>query len=157
GRVTRVYISRDMNSVALGADDVAEALHAAGAEVIRTGNRGLFRIEPLVEVETAEGRIGYGPVEPDEVAQVLDGTHPNRLGDVAAMPFFASQQRFTFARCGITDPISLADYEAHGGWKGLEKARTMPPQLVVDAVKASGLRGRGGAGFPTGIKWQTVL
>jgi len=155
--VTRVYVSCDMNAVALGADEVAAALAYAGAEVIRTGSRGLFRIEPLVEVETPEGRIGYGPVEAGEIAAVLDGSHPNRIGAVDAMPFFARQQRFTFARVGITDPLSIADYRAHRGWLGLEKARAMAPQQVVDAVKASGLRGRGGAGFPTGIKWQTVL
>ena len=155
--MTRVFVSGDMASVALGSDEVAAALVRAGAEVVRTGTRGLFRIEPLVEVETADGRIGYGPVEPDEVAAVLDGSHPNRLGDVAAMPFFVGQQRFTFARCGITDPLSLADYAAHGGWAGLDAARARAPQAVVDVVKASGLRGRGGAGFPTGIKWQTVL
>ena len=155
--MTRVFVSRDMASVALGADDVARALAAAGCEVIRTGSRGLFAIEPLVEVETAEGRVGFGPVTPKDVSAILAGTHPNRLGDVAALPFFAAQQRFTFARCGIIDPLSLADYAAHGGWRGLDAARAAAPQQVVDAVKASGLRGRGGAGFPTGIKWQTVL
>jgi formate dehydrogenase iron-sulfur subunit len=153
----RVFVSGDMASVALGSDAVSAALAATGAAVVRTGSHGLFAIEPLVEVETAEGRIGYGPVAADEVGQVLDSTHPNRLGDVAALPFFARQQRFTFARCGITDPLSFADYETHGGWAGLDAARDMSPQAVVDAVKASGLRGRGGAGFPTGIKWQTVL
>lgn len=155
--MTRVYVSRDMASVALGADAVAEALAGAGCEVVRTGSRGLFRIEPLVEVETDQGRIGYGPVRADEIASVLDGSHPNRLGDVAQLPFFATQQRFTFARCGIVDPLSLDDYAAHQGWKGLDAARAMAPQAVVEAVIASGLRGRGGAGFPTGIKWQTVL
>jgi formate dehydrogenase iron-sulfur subunit len=153
----RVFVSGDMASVALGSDAVAAALADAGADVVRTGSHGLFAIEPLVEVETAQGRIGYGPVAADEVAQVLDGTHPNRLGAIAALPFFARQQRFTFARCGIIDPLSLADYAVHGGWAGLDAARASPPQAVVDAVKASGLRGRGGAGFPTGIKWQTVL
>ena len=155
--MSRVYISADMNSVALGADDVAEAFVRAGHDVIRTGSRGLFLIEPLVEVETDEGRIGFGPVGPDDVAAILEGSHENRLGDVAALPFFARQQRFTFARCGIIDPLSLDDYRAHGGWTGLEKARSLSPQEVVTAVKESGLRGRGGAGFPTGIKWQTVL
>ncbi|WP_156677710.1 NADH-ubiquinone oxidoreductase-F iron-sulfur binding region domain-containing protein [Sphingomonas profundi] len=155
--MTRVFVSGDMASVALGADAVAAALARAGAEVVRTGSRGLFRIEPLVEVQTAEGRIGFGPVAPEDVAAVLDGSHPNRLGDVAALPFFASQQRFTFSRCGLVDPLSLDDYAAHGGWAGLDAARALPPQQVVDVVKASGLRGRGGAGFPTGIKWQTVL
>ena len=153
----KAYVSQDMASVALGADDVADALAAAGCDVVRTGSRGLFSIEPLVEIETADGRIGYGPVAPDEVAAVLDGSHPCRLGPVDAIPFFATQQRFTFARCGITDPLSLADYAAHGGWRGLEQARAKTAQEVVDIVKASGLRGRGGAGFPTGIKWQTVL
>ena len=155
--MTCVFISRDMASVALGADDVARAFADAGCDVVRTGSRGLFSIEPLVEVETADGRIGYGPVGPQDVADVLDGSHPGRLGPVEELPFFASQQRFTFARCGVIDPLSLSAYAAHGGWQGLEAARALSPQAVVDAVKASGLRGRGGAGFPTGIKWQTVL
>jgi formate dehydrogenase iron-sulfur subunit len=153
----RVFISRDMASVALGAGDVARAFATVGCEVIRTGSRGLFSIEPLVEVETDQGRIGYGPVGPADAAAVLDGTHANRLGRVEELPFFARQQRFTFARCGMVDPLSLPDYAATSGWRGLEAARAMSPQAVVDAVKASGLRGRGGAGFPTGIKWQTVL
>lgn len=153
----RVFISADMASVALGSDAVADAFGKAGCTVVRTGSRGLFSIEPLVEVETGEGRIGYGPVGPDDVAAILSGDHPNRLGPVEALPFFAKQQRFTFARCGLNDPLDLAAYAATGGWKGLQAARAMEPQAVVDAVKASGLRGRGGAGFPTGIKWQTVL
>ncbi|SFF85867.1 formate dehydrogenase beta subunit [Novosphingobium sp. CF614] len=154
--MTRVFVSRDMASVALGADDLAQAFARAGCEVVRTGGRGLFAIEPLVEVETSEGRIAYGPVGPRDAAAVLDGTHANRVGVTAEHPFFARQQRFTFARCGVIDPLSLADYAEHGGWKGLEAAFRLSPQEVVDAVKASGLRGRGGAGFPTGIKWQTV-
>lgn len=154
--MTRVYVSKDMAAVALGADAVAEALSNAGAQVVRTGSRGLFRLEPLVEVETPEGRVGFGPVAAADAALVLDGSHPARLGDVSAMPFFARQQRFTFARCGVSDPLSLDDYEVHGGWRGLAAARALPPQAAIDAVKASGLRGRGGAGFPTGIKWQTV-
>lgn len=154
--MTRVYVSKDMAAVALGADAVAQALSDAGAQVVRTGSRGLFRLEPLVEVETPEGRVGFGPVAAADAALVLDGSHPARLGDVSAMPFFARQRRLTFARCGVIDPLSLDDYEAHGGWRGLAAASAMPPQAAIDAVKASGLRGRGGAGFPTGIKWQTV-
>ncbi|CCA93008.1 NADH-quinone oxidoreductase subunit NuoF [Novosphingobium sp. PP1Y] len=155
--MTRVFISKDMASLALGADAVAQAFAEAGCEVVRTGSHGLFAIEPLVEVETDEGRVAYGPVGPDDVAAVLDGSHGTRIGAIGDHPFFARQQRFTFARCGVTDPLSLADYAAHGGWKGLEAAIGLSSQDVVDAVKASGLRGRGGAGFPTGIKWQTVL
>lgn len=155
--MTRVFISKDMASLALGADAVAQAFAEAGCEVVRTGSHGLFAIEPLVEVETDEGRVAYGPVGPDDVAAVLDGSHGTRIGAIGDHPFFARQQRFTFARCGVTEPLSLADYAAHGGWKGLEAAIGLSPQKVVDAVKASGLRGRGGAGFPTGIKWQTVL
>lgn len=155
--MTRVFISSDMASIALGADAVARAFVNAGCEIVRTGSRGLFAIEPLVEVETEEGRLGFGPVAACEVDAVLAGTHRNRLGPVDALPFFASQQRFTFARCGITDPLSMTDYAAHGGWLGLDIARSADRQAVIDTVKASGLRGRGGAGFPTGIKWQTVL
>ena len=94
---------------------------------------------------------------PGEIDALLDGTHANRIGRIEDHPFFARQQRFTFARCGVIDPLSLDDYAAHGGWQALDKARALSPQAVVDEVKASGLRGRGGAGFPTGIKWQTVL
>ncbi|WP_298674410.1 NADH-ubiquinone oxidoreductase-F iron-sulfur binding region domain-containing protein [uncultured Sphingomonas sp.] len=154
--MTRAFVSADMASIALGADEVAAALTARGVTVIRTGSRGLFRLEPLVEIETADGRIGYGPVAPDEVGAVLGGTHPNRIGRIEEHPFFARQQRFTFARCGVIDPLSLDDYAAHGGWRGLDLARARQPQAVIDAVQESGLRGRGGAGFPTAIKWQTV-
>lgn len=155
--MTTVFISADMASVALGADALADAFADAGCTVVRTGSRGLFAIEPLVEVQEGDARIGYGPVGPEDVAAILSGDHPRRLGPVDALPFFARQQRFTFARCGINDPLDLAAYAASGGWRGLEAARAMAPQAVVDAIKASGLRGRGGAGFPTGIKWQTVL
>ena len=155
--MTRAFVSGDMASVALGADGVAEALAAAGIEVIRTGSRGLFAIEPLVELETGAGRIGYGPVSAPDVPAILAGEHPRRLGAVDALPFFTRQRRVTFARCGIIDPLSLTDFEAHGGWAGLRAARTLPPEVVVDQIAASGLRGRGGAGFPAAIKWRAIL
>ncbi len=153
----QLYISEDMASVALGADAIADAFADANCTVTRTGSRGLFSIEPLVEVEEAGVRIGYGPVSVDDVEDILAGRGPNRLGPVEQLPFFAKQQRFTFARVGINDPISTDAYARSGGWQGLRAARALTPQAVVDVVKASGLRGRGGAGFPTGIKWQTVL
>jgi formate dehydrogenase iron-sulfur subunit len=154
--MTRVFVSADMASVALGADELAWALAARGAEVVRTGSRGLFSIEPLAEVETPAGRVGYGPVSAADAAAILAGDHPNRLGDVSRLPFFARQTRVIFARCGLTDPLSLDDYAAHGGWRGLEAATAMAPEAVIEAVIASGLRGLGGAGFPAGIKWRTA-
>ena len=165
----RVFVPGDMAAVAVGADRVATALataaRAAGIdlEVVRNGSRGLFTLETLVEVDTPQGRIGYGPVDAADVPGLVaaglfeGGPHPLRLGDVAALPFFARQTRLTFARAGLTDPLSLPDYRTHGGLKGLEAALALTPAEVVARVKASGLRGRGGAGFPTGIKWETVL
>ncbi len=165
----RVFIPNDMAAVAVGADAVAEAIRAAAqaagipARIVRNGSRGLFRIEPLVEVQTADGRVGYGPVAASDVPSLVAaglfegrGGHPLHLGDVGAMAFFARQTRLTFARNGLTDPLSLDDYRANGGYAGLEKAVAMTGEAMVDAMKVSGLRGRGGAGFPTGIKWDTV-
>ena len=164
----RVFVPGDMAAVACGADAVVAALRAAAAsagipiEIVRNGSRGLFALEPLVEVLTASGRIGYGPVEPSDVpglvaAGLFDGgPHAKRVGDPEAIPFFKRQTRLTFSRCGITDPQSLDDYRQHGGFCGLERAVAMTGEQIVDAIKLSGLRGRGGAGFPTGIKWDTV-
>jgi formate dehydrogenase iron-sulfur subunit len=159
--VTRVFVPRDAAALALGADDVAAAL-AGHADVVRTGSRGLFWLEPMIEVETPEGRIAYGPVEADDIQALLaDGLLSGaaqrlRLGVPEAIPFLARQTRLTFARCGIVDPLSLDDYRDHGGMAGLDKARTLGPAATVETVLASGLRGRGGAGFPTGIKWKTT-
>ncbi|MEP1583962.1 MAG: formate dehydrogenase, partial [Marinobacter sp.] len=166
---TKIYVPCDTTALSMGADDVASRIeHHAGVqgvaiELVRNGSRGLFWLEPMVEVETASGRIGYGPVEPDDVqglveAGLFDGAsdHPLFLGPVADIPYLKRQQRLTFSRIGITDPLSIADYRAHGGFDGLETAISREPQGIVDEVKASGLRGRGGAAFPTGIKWQTV-
>ncbi|WP_428534131.1 NADH-ubiquinone oxidoreductase-F iron-sulfur binding region domain-containing protein [Rhodopila sp.] len=159
--MTRIYVPRDAAALAVGADDVAAAL-AAHADVVRTGSRGLFWLEPMIEVATPTGRIAYGPVAAADIAALLaDGlltasaTHL-RLGVPEQIPFLARQTRLTFARCGIVDPLSLDDYRAHGGMAGLDTARALGPAATVQAVTASGLRGRGGAGFPTGIKWKTV-
>ncbi|SHL26184.1 formate dehydrogenase beta subunit [Pseudonocardia thermophila] len=159
--MTRVFVPRDSAARSVGADEVAALLERAGGEVVRTGSRGMLWLEPLVEVETPDGRVGYGPVAPEDVdglvaAGLLDGTAPG-LGLVEELEWMRRQQRLTFARVGVVDPLSPDDHEAHGGNAGLRAALALPPAEVVGAVTESGLRGRGGAGFPTGIKWRTVL
>jgi formate dehydrogenase iron-sulfur subunit len=157
----KLYVPRDAAARALGADRVAAAITAEAArrgvvvQVIRTGSRGMVWLEPLVEVERDGVRHGFGPMAPADVAQVFDGG-PLALGPVAALPWMAGQTRVTFARVGVVDPLSLEDYRAHRGLVGLTRAMAMTPAAVVEEVSASGLRGRGGAGFPTGVKWKTV-
>ena len=158
----KVYVPRDAAARALGADEVAKAVlseaKARGLDVtlVRNGTRGMIWLEPLVEIETDAGRTGFGPVGPSDVAAILDGSSDKALGPVEDLPFFKGQTRLTFARVGLTDPLSLSDYEAHGGLAGLKKALAMSGEAIVKEVTDSGLRGRGGAGFPTGIKWETV-
>jgi formate dehydrogenase iron-sulfur subunit len=159
--MTRFYVPRDSAARSMGADGVAKALAASGAEIVRNGSRGLLFLEPLVEVETPDGRIAYGPVAVEDVSSLLqalesDGAHPLRLGNIEEHPYLKNQERLTFARCGITDPVSVADYVKHGGFEGLKKALSLTGAAIVAEVTESGLRGRGGAGFPTGIKWKTV-
>jgi formate dehydrogenase iron-sulfur subunit len=163
----RVYIPIDAAALAVGAGEVANALLAAAArqnvalDVVRTGSRGLCWLEPLVEAETPAGRVAYGPVAAHDAESLLaalraDGAHKLRLGLTEDIPWLKRQTRLTFARCGIVDPRSLDDYRAHGGGKGLERALSLGAGAIVEEVVQSGLRGRGGAGFPTGIKWRTV-
>ncbi|MEH2511198.1 formate dehydrogenase iron-sulfur subunit [Nitrobacteraceae bacterium AZCC 1564] len=164
----RLYIPKDAAAVAVGADDVACAMLAEAGrrgldvELVRTGSRGLLWLEPMVEVATSAGRVAYGPVTVGDVASLLDaavndgGTHPLRHGFTDDMPWLKRQTRLTFARCGVVDPESVDDYRVHGGIKGLERALTLGRDAIIDEVLKSGLRGRGGAGFPTGIKWKTV-
>ena len=150
-----IAISDDALAIACGADRVAAAFAQAApeAEVRRVSSWGMHWLEPLVEIDG----VGYGPVTPADVPDVLAGSADRlRIGVIAEHPFLKRQTRLTFARAGITRPLDLADYERTGGWKGLERARALAPQAVLDEVKTSGLRGRGGAGFPAGIKWQTV-
>ncbi|MTH64548.1 formate dehydrogenase beta subunit [Paracoccus shanxieyensis] len=156
----RVWVPLDAAAKALGADDVAEAL---GREftVTRNGTRGMIWLEPLVEVERGGVRYGYGPVEVGDVAGLLDALrsgadHPLALGPVEDLPWMRAQQRLTFARVGVIDPLSVEEYQTHGGLEGLRRALDIGPEAVVQDVTDSGLRGRGGAGFPTGIKWKTV-
>jgi formate dehydrogenase iron-sulfur subunit len=166
---TRVYVSRDAAAQALGADETVLALQAAakarGVEIAitRVGSRGMVWLEPLVEVEHQGQRIAYGPVTADQIPALVDAglfdanSHALRHGRVEDIPYFAKQERLTFARVGITDPVSVDDYVAHGGYVGLRRALDMTGAQVVQEVTDSGLRGRGGAAFPTGIKWKTVL
>ena len=157
--MSKVYVPRDSAARSVGADKVAAALAKLGHEVIRNGSRGLLFLEPLVEVETKDGRIAYGPVTVEDVASLpiaTVGAHKLRLGNIEDHPYLKNQERLTFARCGITDPVSVADYVKHGGFDGLKKALGLAGSAIVAEVTESGLRGRGGAGFPTGIKWKTV-
>ncbi len=165
----RIYVPGDSSAVAVGADEVAQAIageaHRRGIaiELIRNGSRGMCWLEPLVEVVCDAGRVAFGPVDVEDVASLFDadfhvgGAHALALGVTDELPWMRQQERLCFARVGITDPLSLADYESHGGWNGLRVALKQTPEQLVATVTESGLRGRGGAAFPTGIKWNTVL
>ena len=164
----RIFVPRDAAAIAVGADEVATALEQVAEKrdvpikIIRNGSRGLMWLEPMIEVATVKGRVAYGPVTPEDVPSLFDamistnGSHPLRLGLTEEIPWLKRQTRLTFARCGIIDPRSVDDYRAHDGYKGLERALTLTSDAILADVTASGLRGRGGAGFPTGIKWKTV-
>ncbi|WP_395686263.1 formate dehydrogenase beta subunit [Caenimonas koreensis] len=164
----RIYVPRDSAALAVGAEEVAQAITAEAAsrglqiELIRNGSRGMFWLEPLVEVQTPQGRVAYGPVQPEDVASLFDagllqgGAHALGLGVTDELQWLRSQDRLTFARIGVTDPLSLAAYEEHGGLAGLRIALSFAAADVVQQVLDSGLRGRGGAAFPAGIKWKTV-
>jgi formate dehydrogenase iron-sulfur subunit len=167
--MTRLFISRDSTALSLGAEQVVTAIQQQAAakgqsvEIVRNGSRGLFWLEPLVEVETSEGRVAYGPVEVSDVASLLEAgalegkQHPLYLGNIEELPYFKNQDRLTFARVGLTDPVNINDYIANDGYRGLKNALNLQPAEIVKQVTDSGLRGRGGAAFPTGIKWNTVL
>jgi len=164
----QIFIPQDSTACSVGANDVAEKIQeltqGKNVEIIRNGSRGLFWLETLLEVSTPEGRVAYGPVDEDDVESLLEQgllegaqSHPLSLGLTEEIPYLKKQQRLTFKRAGIIDPLSIEDYQSLEGFEGLRNALKMSAQEIVDAVKESGLRGRGGAAFPTGIKWQTVL
>ncbi len=163
----RLFIPADAGALAVGAEDAATALRAAAArqnvavDIVRTGSRGLYWLEPMVEVQTPAGRVAYGPVAPSDAESLLrailtGGAHPLQHGLTEDISWLKRQTRLTFARCGVVDPRSLEDYRTHDGCKGLQRALSLGPEAIVEEVVQSGLRGRGGAGFPTGIKWRTV-
>ncbi len=164
----RLFISKDSSARSVGADAVALAVGKTSlalgqeVEIVRTGSYGMLWLEPLVEVQTAQGRVAYGPVQPEDVSGLfasgwLQGAeHPLRLGEVGRLEWMRRQDRLLFARCGLEDPLSLETYCAGGGLVGLERALRLDPTEILEEILVSGLRGRGGAGFPTGIKWRTV-
>ncbi len=160
----RVYVPLDAAARALGADAVAGALRdeakarGVALTLIRNGSRGMVWLEPLVEVESGGVRLAFGPMTAAEVPALFDAleSHPKALGPTEDLPWMARQTRLTFARVGVIDPLDMADYQRQGGLAGLHRALALTPAQIVQQVTASGLRGRGGAGFPTGIKWQTV-
>jgi formate dehydrogenase iron-sulfur subunit len=165
---TRIYVPRETAAISVGADDVAITIaryakeNDADIELIRNGSWGATWLEPMVEVVVDEQRIAYGNIEPNDIADLFDaglldgGEHAKRLGPVNEIPYLMNQDRWTFWRCGLINPLSVDDFTAQQGFEAITKAIEMGPQSVIDAIKTSGLRGRGGAGFPAGIKWQTV-
>jgi len=165
----RVYVPCDAAALSVGADETAAAIAAEAdrrglqIQLVRNGSRGLLWLEPLVEVEPAGTRVAYGPVRAGDIAGLFDAgfldgrRHALSLGATAEIPYLKKQERLTFARVGLTDPRSLSDYLAHGGYRGLSTALALAPAEIVASITASGLRGRGGAAFPAGIKWRTVL
>ncbi|MDI9348624.1 MAG: NADH-ubiquinone oxidoreductase-F iron-sulfur binding region domain-containing protein [Candidatus Symbiobacter sp.] len=168
----KIYLSlRDSASLSLAAGDVADALKSEAKKrgqeiaIIATGSRGIYWLEPIIEIDTPQGRVGFGPCSPQDVVSLFEAgcfanpasaQHKLSLGLIEELPWLKHQQRLTFDRCGKYDPLDVAEYERLGGFTGLKAAIGMAPETVIDQVKESGLRGRGGAGFPTGIKWKTV-
>ncbi|MCB1755108.1 MAG: formate dehydrogenase, partial [Gammaproteobacteria bacterium] len=165
----KVFVPRESTALSLGADEIAEAISLAAAdigadiELIRNGSRGLLWLEPMIEVETDRGRVAYGPVGVEDVDTLVEAglfeggqSHALALGLTDEIPQLKAQTRVSFKRIGLDDPLSLDAYRQRGGFRGLQDALSKSGQEIIDEVKASGLRGRGGAAFPSGIKWQTV-
>jgi formate dehydrogenase iron-sulfur subunit len=163
-----IYVPRDSAALAVGAERVAEriaqeaAIRGVSFGMVRNGSRGLFWLEPMVEVQPPpraasptgrwtrrRGRLLTRVFPVGGSARAAAG--PHRRDSVSE-----KQERLTFARMGVTDPLSLADYQAHEGYAGLRRALALQATEVVQQVLDAGLRGRGGAAFPAGIKWKTV-
>ena len=165
---TRIYIPRDFTAAAMGVEKTAKAIAVEAErrniaiEIVRTGSRGLYWLEPLIEVEHEGRRTGYGPVKAVDVPGLFDtgfidgSKHKLSVGAVDEIAYLSRQERLTFERVGITDPLSIEQYKSYSGYQGLRRALDLSPEMIVEEIKKSGLRGRGGAAFPTGVKWQTV-
>ncbi len=166
----KIFVPRDFSSISLGANEVADAIkeeaerRGISLELVRNGSRGIYWLEPLVEVQTQEGRVGFRNVSLHDVPSLLaslignnNKNHPLYIGPVDELEYLKRQVRLTFERVGLIDPLSIDEYIKYKGFLALKKALDMKPEDIINEIKRSGLRGRGGAGFPTGIKWETVL
>jgi formate dehydrogenase iron-sulfur subunit len=159
-KVLRARLPKDAAALALGADRVADALRQSAAkngidlQLTRTGSRGLFWLEPMLEIETDEGWRAFGPLAPEDADAIFGGTSAKALDNIDDHPWLKRQTRLIFARCGQIDPASLEDYRKARGLAGLKRAIEIGPAAILEEITKSGLRGRGGAGFPAGIKWK---
>ena len=165
----KIYIPRDSSALSLGANDVYKEILKESKErkldisIIRNGSRGIFWLEPMIEVETSNGRVAYGPISVTDIPSLFDQEfylgkkHSLFLGITEEISWLKKQERLTYARVGIIDPVDIDDYERHDGFKGLKKSISLSQEDIVKEVTDSGLRGRGGAAFPTGIKWKSVM
>jgi NADH-quinone oxidoreductase subunit F len=164
----KILISMGTSGISAGAPEIAEVFArelkrvklTAKYEIRRVGDRGLFR-DPLVDVIAPEtGRVTYEYVKPGDVPKIVDehlikGKPPEALrAGRDYEQFFASQMRVVLANCGEIDPEDIDDYLTHGGYQALKKVLSLDPEKVIGEVEKSGLRGRGGAGFATGLKWK---
>jgi formate dehydrogenase iron-sulfur subunit len=150
----RLYVANDTSSQAAGSDRLAQHLAAVpGVDVVRTSSRGAFFLEPMVERDSPDGRLIWCHVTPDQIPSILAGTGGQRLHEI---PFLHHQQRITFANFGETEPLSLDLYRACDGWVGWQAAQQGAPETIIQELKASQLRGRGGAAFPVWIKWDVA-
>jgi formate dehydrogenase iron-sulfur subunit len=158
-----IYIPCDSSSISVGAENIKNIIsdHLPEAKIKRTGSYGLYWLEPMIEVEKDNRRIAYGPLDNNSIIELIkcdfSEQHSLCLGPTHSIDKLKLQNRLTFKNCGIIDPLSLDDYKKQGGLQGLEKALKLSPEEITDIVIKSGLRGRGGAAFPTGIKWKTTL
>jgi NADH:ubiquinone oxidoreductase subunit F (NADH-binding)/(2Fe-2S) ferredoxin len=167
---------------AAGADAVLDAFRSSvedtgvNANVSMVSAMGLMYLEPQVDILMPNGsRVFYGNVEPEEAKAIVeqhvqngeplvdrafaysggDGSGVGNLPELNSLPMVALQQRIATRNFGDTDPHDLLQYVANGGYEALNRALTeMTPVQIVDEIKAAGLRGRGGAAFPAGVKWS---